>query len=117
MGGDVRLLPVATTTEVLRELELRGVPKSEMPDLRALSDLLHRHGARPLNPTPDNPKRANPIMGSRLWRIARYWTDLAGVRWDLESCPASRLAKLYHDRTMPPATKGDFKVVDEESEI
>ena len=74
--------------------------------------MLYRLGARPLNPNRANPKRAEPIQGARLWRLAKTWVE-QGQSWDLESVTPARLAKLYHDRAMPPASKDDFKVVDE----
>jgi hypothetical protein len=109
-------LPVATTTEIIEWLKKENVRPNEMPSRLELPSLIYRLGARPLNPNRKNPKRAEPIQGSRLWRIAKVWVD-RGVRWDLESVTPARLAKLYSDRAMPAATKGDFKVVDEEDEI
>lgn len=110
-------LPVATTTDLIKWLKAEELRPHEIPNQLEFPTLIYRLGARPLNPARDNPKRANPIGGGRLWRIARFWTDPQGVRWDLEAVPPARLAKLYTDRVMPPMTKGNFKVVDEEDEL
>ena len=60
-----------------------------------------------------NLKRAEPIQGARLRRLAKTWVE-QGARMGLEAVAPSRLAKLYSDRApCSPATKGDFKVVDE----
>jgi hypothetical protein len=109
-------LPVATTSEMMKWLKDEELRPHEMPSRLELPSLLYRLGARPLNPNRKNPKRAEPIQGARLWRLAKTWID-HGVRWDLESVTPARLAKLYSDRAMPAATKGDFKVIDEEDEI
>jgi hypothetical protein len=110
-------LPVATTTDLTQWLKAEELKPQEMPNRLELPSLIYRLGARPLNPARANPKRADPIQGKRLWRIARHWTDPQGVRWDIEAVPPARLAKLYHDRTMPPMTRDNFKVVDEEDEV
>ena len=85
-----------------------------MPDRNELLTLLYRLGARPVIANRQKPKRAEPIEGARLWRIARFWTDQAGVRWDLEASTPSRLAKLYSDKVMPPVGRDDFKVAEDE---
>jgi hypothetical protein len=54
-------------------------------------------------PAYGDPKKANPIMGARLWRIARTWHDQKGIDWNIETIGAVRLARLYFDRAMPPA--------------
>src|SRR4029077_19854405 len=105
-------LPVATTGEIIEWLKHEHLRPHELPSRQELPSLLYRIGARPLNPNRKKPSRAEPIDGARLWRIAKTWTE-QGRKWDLESVSPARLAKLYHDRAMPPATKGDFKVVDE----
>jgi hypothetical protein len=77
----------------------------ELPSRLELPTLLYRLGARPLNPNRANPKRAEPIQGARMWRLAKTWNG-----WNLETATPARLAKLYHDRAMPPA---DLKAVNE----
>jgi hypothetical protein len=109
-------LPVATTGDVIEWLKHEHLRPHELPSRQELPSLLYRLGARPLNPNRRNPKRAEPIQGARLWRLAKTWVE-QGREWNLESVTPARLAKLYSDRAMPPATKGDFKVVDEEGEI
>jgi hypothetical protein len=106
-------LPVATTTDLIKMFKAQELPISETPNFLDFPSELHRLGARPLMPAPNNPKRANPIMGSRLWRIARFWTDPKGVRWDVEKAGPARLAQLYSDRVMPPP---DLKAVDDEED-
>lgn len=105
-------LPVATTGDVFDWLKHEHLRPHELPSRLELPTLLYRLGARPLNPNRANPKRAEPIQGARLWRLAKTWVE-QGQSWDLESVTPARLAKLYHDRAMPPASKDDFKVVDE----
>ena len=108
-------LPVATTGEIRDWLEkIEKLRPHETPDRNELLTLLYRLGARPVIANRQKPKRAEPIDGARLWRIARFWTDQAGVRWDLEASTPSRLAKLYSDKVMPPAGRGDFKVAEDE---
>ena len=106
-------LPVATTGDVFEWLKREHLRPHELPSRQELPSLLYRLGARPLNPNRANPKRAEPIGGARLWRLAKTWVE-QGREWSLESVAPARLAKLYFDRAMPPATKGDFKVVDED---
>jgi hypothetical protein len=72
-------LPVATTTDIIKWLKADELPLSELPNRLDFPAELHRLGARPLSPAHDDPKKANPIMGQRLWRIARVWTDQGGV--------------------------------------
>jgi hypothetical protein len=122
-------LPVVTTTELVKAFKAQELPASEMPNFLDFPSELWRLGARPLMAAANNPKRANPLMGARLWRIVRWWTDQNGVRWDIEHASASRLAKLYFDRVMPPGaprgvmppmTKDDLKLVvdnDEDGDI
>ena len=105
-------LPVATTGDVMEWLKKEHLRPHELPNRQELLSLLYRLGARPLNPNRNNPKRAEPIQGARLWRLAKTWVE-QGREWNLESVAPARLATLYHDRAMPPATKGDFKVIDE----
>ena len=62
-------------------------------------------------PAREDPKKAQPIMGARLWRIARTWRDQKGVDWSIETIGAARLARLYFDRAMPPA---DLSAVEDE---
>jgi hypothetical protein len=107
-------LPVATTTDLLQWLKAEELRPNEMPKRLEFPSQIYRLGARPLNPSRKNPKRAEPIFGKRLWRIARYWTDPQGVRWDIGAVTPTRLAKLYSDRSMPPTGKDSFKVVDDE---
>jgi hypothetical protein len=110
-------LPIATSTDLIKWLKAEELRPDELPSHLEFPTLLYRLGARPLNPDRKNPKRANPVQGARLWRIAKTWTDQAGVKWDIESVTPARLAKLYFDRTMPPASKADFKVVDDEDQV
>jgi hypothetical protein len=107
-------LPVATTTDLIKWFKAQELPAHDMPNRLDFPDEIHRLGARPLNPAPDNPKRANPTMGSRLWRIARFWTDQTGVRWDIEKVGPTRLAKLYDERVMPAP---DLRAVDDEEDV
>jgi hypothetical protein len=106
-------LPVATTTDLIKMFKAQELPASETPNFLDFPSELYRLGARPLTPAPNNPKRANPIMGSRLWRIARFWTDSKGDHWDVEKVGPTRLAQLYSDRVMPPP---DLKAVDDDDE-
>jgi Primase C terminal 2 (PriCT-2) len=107
-------LPVATTGDVMDWLKKEHLRPHELPSRQELPGLLYRLGARPLNPNRKKPTRAEPIGGcGRLWRLAKTWVE-QGKQWNLESITPARLAKLYSDRAMPPATKGDFKVVDED---
>jgi hypothetical protein len=106
-------LPIATTGDLIKMFKAQELPVSEMPNRLNFPADLYRLDARPLMPTPNDEKRANPIMGSRLWRIARFWTDSKGVRWNIESAAPARLAQLYSDRVMPPP---DLKAVDDEED-
>ena len=106
-------LPVATTADIRDWLEkIEKLRPNEMPDpLTSFPTLLYRLGARPLVANRQKPKRAEPIMGARLWRIARFWTDQAGVLWDIDKVGPTRLARLYSDRVMPPP---ELKAVDDD---
>jgi hypothetical protein len=104
-------LPVATTTDIIKWLKAEELPSSELPNRLDFPSELYRLGARPLSPAHDDPKKANPILGARLWRIARTWTDQSGVQWNIEGIAPARLAKLHSDRTMPGA---ELKAVEDE---
>ena len=110
-------LPVATTGDIVKWLKALELRPQDMPGRLELPSLIYRLGARPLNPNRKNPKRAEPIDGSRLWRIARTWTDQKGVAWDIGAATPARLARLYSDRSMPPVTKADFTVVEDGDEV
>jgi hypothetical protein len=105
------ILPVATTTDLIKYFIREEIVPSELPHRLDFPSDLYRLGARPLNPLFNNPHKANPILGHRLWRIARRWRDQKGVEWDVERMGPKRLAQLYVDRAMP---KADFDVVKED---
>ena len=104
-------LPVVTTTDIIKWLKADEVPLGELPNRLDFPSELYRLGARPLMPAREDPKKAQPIMGARLWRIARTWRDQKGVDWNIETIGAARLARLYFDRAMPPA---DLSAVEDE---
>jgi hypothetical protein len=106
--------PVTTTTDLIKWFKAAELPPRDLPNRLNFPTDLYRLGARPLNPAHDNPQRANPVMGVRLWRIARTWRDQKGVEWDIEAISPTRLARLYLDRAMPPA---DLSAVDDEDVV
>jgi hypothetical protein len=105
------VLPVATTSDLIKYFIREEIPPSELPHRLDFPSDLYRLGARPLNPLLNNPHKANPILGHRLWRIARHWRDQKGAKWDIERMGPKQLAQLYVDRAMP---KPDFDVVKED---
>lgn len=108
------LLPIGTTTDLLQYFENQRIPYAEMPSRLDFPSDLHRLGARPLNPGRKNAARAEPILGHRLWRFARFWRDQKGVKWNVEQIGPARLARLYIDRSMP---KPGFDVCDGKDEV
>jgi hypothetical protein len=108
------LLPVGTTTDLIQHFISQQIPNAELPNRLDFPSDLYRLGARPLNPARNNPARADPVSGHRLWRFARSWRDQKGTEWKVTEISPTRLARLYVDRAMP---KPDFDVYGGKEEV
>jgi hypothetical protein len=108
------LLPIGTTTDLIQYFISQQIPNAELPNRLDFPSDLYRLGARPLNPARNNPARADPVSGHRLWRLARSWRDRQGTEWKVTQVGPARLARLYIDRAMP---KPDFDVCKGKNEV
>jgi Family of unknown function (DUF5906)/Bifunctional DNA primase/polymerase, N-terminal/Primase C terminal 2 (PriCT-2) len=108
------LLPVGTTTDLIQYFISQQIPNAELPNRLDFPSDLYRLGARPLNPARNNPARADPVLGHRLWRHAHSWRDQQGTEWKIAQVGPTTLTRLYIDRSMP---KPDFDVYSGKDEL